>query len=134
VWQGSRQEVTIGVSHRKNGTNSFPRTRPSTALPPPQGQRDFYLALDWAVISTAERTTSFVASMSSTLREAVMYTAPECVYVIHRLWITTSQAVPRRFLRRKTISTASRFLFGTKFLIARYTPDAWRMRARPKKV
>jgi hypothetical protein len=24
--------------------------------------------------------------------------------------------------------------FGTKFLIARYTPDAWRMRARPKKV
>jgi hypothetical protein len=26
------------------------------------------------------------------------------------------------------------FCFGTKFLIARYTPDAWRMRARPKKV
>jgi hypothetical protein len=25
-------------------------------------------------------------------------------------------------------------LIGTKFLIARYTPDAWRMRARPKKV
>jgi hypothetical protein len=25
-------------------------------------------------------------------------------------------------------------VFGTKFLIARYTPDAWRMRARPKKV
>jgi hypothetical protein len=26
------------------------------------------------------------------------------------------------------------FFFGTKFLIARYTPHAWRMRARPKKL
>jgi hypothetical protein len=26
------------------------------------------------------------------------------------------------------------FVFGTKFLIARYTPDAWRMTAMPKKV
>jgi hypothetical protein len=25
-------------------------------------------------------------------------------------------------------------IIGTKFLIARYTPHAWRMRARPKKV
>jgi hypothetical protein len=41
VWQGSRQEKTIGISHKKNGTNSFPRTRPSTASRPPLGQRAF---------------------------------------------------------------------------------------------
>jgi hypothetical protein len=33
-----------------------------------------------------------------------------------------------------TIETGRPYFFGTKFLIARYTPDAWRMRARPKKV
>jgi hypothetical protein len=41
VWQGSRQEVTICISHKKNGTKSFPRTRPSTASRPPLGQRAF---------------------------------------------------------------------------------------------
>jgi hypothetical protein len=32
------------------------------------------------------------------------------------------------------VAQKERMFFGTKFLIARYTPDAWRMRARPKKV